>query len=718
LLFLTAVAYGENGTNNKSNVTNEGFDTNDITSIDLPDEVIYANLDAARSQILPNLGATAYSIGKQQIETMAQGGDAPFSQMLLRAPGVVQDSFGQVHVRGEHANLQYRINDVILPEGITGFGQELDPRFVDSMELITGSLPAQYGFRTAGIVDIRTKTGAFDSGGELGLYGGSYDTLRPSFEYGGSVGKLNFFIDGSYEQNGIGIENPTSNATPIHDDSTQFRSFLFLSYILDETSRVSLMASGSINTFQLPDTAGLPAGTAGDGVTPWTNTTFNSTNLNENQDEHNYYAVASFQKTVNNLNCQVSGFVRYSDVHYIPDPDGGDLYFNGVSCDVLRMVTTEGVQADSSLLINPQHTARFGVMFYNESLSAVNSTTTFSVDNNGDPISLLPAINDNQQQDALFYGAYLQDEWKIIPSLILNFGLRFDGYSAAISESQISPRINLIWEASSNTTLHAGYSKYFTPPPLETVNSSEITLYNGTANQPSVSLDDPVRAERADYFDAGISQKIIPELSVGLDGYYKACSNQLDDGYFGQTLIPSSFNYAQGLVMGVELTTSFVKDDFSSYANVSFSQDQGTEIDSAQFQFDSYTLSYISNHWINLDHEQLLSGSFGVSYTFKESIGETLVYADDIYGSGLCKDGVDANGNVIPNGAHVPAYDTINIGLEQSFKTWGKEKVKVRVDVVNLLDAIYLIRDGSGVGVNAPQYGQRRSIYGSLSYAF
>ena len=116
---------------------------------------------------------------------------------------MAQDSAanGDLHVRGEHANLQYRINDVLLPEGITGFGLELDPRFVDSMQLITGSLPAAYGFRTAGVVDIHTKSGAFENGGAAEMYGGSYDTLRPSFEYGGSQGKWNYFMDGSYDHN-------------------------------------------------------------------------------------------------------------------------------------------------------------------------------------------------------------------------------------------------------------------------------------------------------------------------------------------------------------------------------------------------------------------------------------------------------------------------------------------------------------------------------------
>ncbi len=83
-----------------------------------------------------------------------------------------------------------------------------NPRFVDSMQLITGSLPAQYGFRTAGVVDIQTKTGAIDPGGEVGIYGGSFDTYRPFIEYGGTKGKWTWFADASFDHNALGIENP------------------------------------------------------------------------------------------------------------------------------------------------------------------------------------------------------------------------------------------------------------------------------------------------------------------------------------------------------------------------------------------------------------------------------------------------------------------------------------------------------------------------------
>src|SRR5712672_4516078 len=171
-------------------------------SLDL--DVVAKQLDIARTQIQPNLGATVYDFGRQAIETQPQGDNQSLNQLLLQAPGVAQDSFGQLHVRNDHANLQFRINGVQLPEGINVFGQTLQTRLANSISLITGSLPAQYGFRTAGILDIQTKTGTLDPGGSVSMYGGSHGWAQPSFEWGGPVGQLDYFITGEFLHNTIG----------------------------------------------------------------------------------------------------------------------------------------------------------------------------------------------------------------------------------------------------------------------------------------------------------------------------------------------------------------------------------------------------------------------------------------------------------------------------------------------------------------------------------
>jgi outer membrane receptor protein involved in Fe transport len=696
----------------------DGSSTNVAT---LPEVTVYGRLDLARSQIQPDLGATAYSVSHVQIESESQGENAPFNQIVLRAPGVAQDSAanGDLHVRGEHANLQYRINGVLLPEGITGFGLELDPRFVNSMELITGSLPAQYGFRTAGIVDIQTKSG-FENGGEADMYGGSYETLRPSFEYGATQGKLSYFVDGSYEQNGIGIENPTDSAIPIHDNTQQYKGFTYLSYLLDDTSRVSLMGSASYSTFEIPNTPGntTPAFTNAPGQPA----TFNSANLDENQDERNYYGVLAYQKTAGDLNFQVAGYGRYSGVHFLPDPMG-DLYFNGVGTDINRSLDSGGFQADGSYLLNDQHTLRAGVMVLQEFLTADSTTTVYPIDSNGNVSGSAFPIIDDGHQHATFFGVYLQDEWKIAPKLTLNYGARFDLYASSFDdENQVSPRANLIYQATINTTLHAGYARYFTPPPLENVPGTTVSQFNGTSNQSGTNLDDAVRAERANYFDAGITQKLAPGLQVGVDGYYKTSHNQLDDGLFGQSQILSAFNYRLGRIYGVEFSGSYAVGGFSSYANVAYSVAQGKDWNSSQFLFDPSDLTYVKNHWIYLDHDQRVSGSFGAAYTWREVRGSTRVYVDAIYGSGLRQDGGGFEPNdptaPIPNGGTVPTYSTVNIGVEQDVKLDKIRVLKARLDVVNIADSAYQLRSGSGVGVNAAQYGMRRGIFGSLGLAF
>ena len=120
---------------------------------------------------------------------------------------------------------------MLLPESITGFGQELETRFADSVSLITGALPAQFGFRTTGVIDIHTKNGAVFQQGEATLYGGSFDTIKESLEYRWCAWKTGLiFATESYLNNGIGIENPTPSSDPIHDDAGSISSFSAISH--------------------------------------------------------------------------------------------------------------------------------------------------------------------------------------------------------------------------------------------------------------------------------------------------------------------------------------------------------------------------------------------------------------------------------------------------------------------------------------------------------
>ena len=658
-------------------------------------------LDVSREQIVPSLGATRYTVGPDRLDSQAQGENASFNQTILRFPGVAQDSFGQLHVRGEHANLQYRIDDVLLPESIPGFGQELETRFADNISLITGALPAQFGFRTTGVIDIHTKNGAAFQQSEASVYVGSFDTIKPSFEYGSIIGKLSSYVSTSYLHSGIGIENPTGSSDPIHDNTDQYKLFGYLSYIFDETSRLTLLLSGNHSDFQIPNNPG-QAG----AFNVLGRSTFDSSKLDENQTEQSSYAILTYQKKLDDFSMQASIFTRYSSVLFRPD-EVGDLIFNGVASRVDRDIVSNGIEFDSSYKLNDQHTLRAGFLFSEQHATVGTATLVFPVDANGNQTSDVPVrIVDNSQKYGYFYGFYLQDEWKPFEQLTINFGGRLDFVNAFSDENQLSPRLNIVYEPFKGTAIHGGYARYFTPPPLENVDQSTIAKFAGTTNESAITQNSPVTSERAHYFDVGVTQKVAEGFNIGLDGFYKSSHSTLDEGQFGQALILSSFNYKRGEIYGGEITSSYDHGPFSAYLNAGYEWARGTQVSSAQFLFDPDELAYISNHWVFLDHDQRFTASAGASYTWNDWKGAV----DGLYGNGLRRGFANTQKN--------DPYETFNLSLQRRFKITEKTSVVVRFDVVNLLDKIYELRDGSGIGVGAPQFGQRRGFYGTVAFDF
>ena len=658
-------------------------------------------LDISREQIVPSLGATRYTVGPDRLDSQAQGEDAPFNQTILRFPGVAQDSFGQLHVRGEHANLQYRIDDVLLPESIPGFGQELQTRFADNISLITGSLPAQFGFRTTGVLDIHTKNGTVFTGNEASIFVGSFDTIMESFERGGVVGQLSYYVSQSYLHNGIGIENPTRSANPIHDDTDQEKLFTYTSYIIDDTSRISLLVGANHSDFEVPNNPGqTPVFTVG------TRTNFNSAKLDENQAETNSYEILTYQKKADDFSFQASIFNRYSSILFRPD-NVGDLIFNGVASRLDRDILSNGFEFNASYKLNDQHTIRAGAIF-NEQYATVNTVTlVFPVDAAGNQTSTMPLrIVDNTNKYGYFYGFYLQDEWKPFEQLTINFGGRLDFENAFVNENQFSPRLNIVYKPWDLTSLHIGYARYFTPPPLEAVPQSTLAKFAGTTNAPAINQDSPVTAERAHYFDAGLTQKVMEGWTAGVDAFYKSSHSLLDEGQFGAALVESAFNYERGRQYGGEFTTNYDHGPFSAYGNVGWIWARGISWSSAQFLFDPDEFKFVKNHWIFLDHDQRITASLGGSYTWQDWKGAF----DILYGSGLHRG--------FANIKTVPEYSTVNLSLQRNLKIPKIGLFKIRFDIVNLLDNVYELRDGSGIGVGAPQFGQRRGFYGTVAYDF
>ncbi|MEP7131232.1 MAG: TonB-dependent receptor [Sphingomicrobium sp.] len=677
-------------------------------------------LDVARDAITPSLGASQYTFSKEALEKQPGGTNLSLNKSLLQAPGVTQDSYGVIHVRNEHANLQYRLNGVIVPESISGFGTTFDPRIASSIQLITGTLPAQYGYRTAGVVNFKTESGLLENGGEAGVYVGSQGWLEPSAMIKGSTGEFSYFLSGSYLRNDLGIENPLPTRNAIHDRTTQIRPFAYLSDVLSDTSRIALFAGSFIGHFQIPNVTGAQTGFAVNGVN-----SFDAAKLDQNQREITHYGVAAYQYAGGTFNLQVAPFVRYSQTKFAPDPNLGDVIINGFA-DAARLSSlAAGVQADASQKLGSAHTLRFGVFFENEhTISSLVSTVlpvdcSFANNPGCDPLptSDVPfTIVDASHKTGKLYGAYLQDEWQLTPTLTLNYGARFDVVRAFTKESQLSPRANLVWNATPLTTVHVGYARNFTPPPQELIAPATLALYNFTTKQSVIQTADPVKAEREHYFDAGVEQRIKGGFKVAVDAYYKIKRNLLDEGQFGSAVVLSPFNYATGYAWGVELSGNYTHGPIDLYANVARGQEKGKDIISSQYFFAPDELAYIRDNYIYTDHSQKVTASGGGSYTIHDGLGTLVPTADFIWASGLRTD--DPNG-IVPNGGALPSYFVLNAGIAQNLTGPGPLKgVSVRADVLNLLDKKYQIRSGEGVGVGAPQWGQRRGFFVGVTKKF
>jgi len=606
-------------------------------------------LDVARDSITPSLGASQYTFDREALQKQPGGTNLTLNKSLLQAPGVVQDSYGTIHIRNEHANLQYRLNGVIVPESISGFGTTFDPKIASSIQLITGTLPAQYGYRTAGVINFKTESGLLGNGGEAGIYGGSFNWLEPSAMIKGSSGKFSYFLSGSYFRNDLGIENPLPSRNAIHDRTTQYRPFAYFSDVLSDDSRIAVFGGSFIGHFQIPNVTGIGNGFTVNGVS-----SFDAAKLDQNQREITHYGVATYQYAGDKLNFQVAPFIRYSQTRFTTDPNHGDIIFNGFA-DAARLSSlAAGVQADGSFQVGKDHTARFGIFFENEHTTSNIVSSVLPVDANGDQTSDVPsAINDKHSKTGQLYGLYLQDEWKLSRKLTLNYGARFDIVRAYTRESQLSPRANLVWNPAPLTTLHIGYARNFTPPPQELIAPSTLALYNGTTKQPVVQLADPVKAEREHYFDGGFEQRFKGGFKLGLDGYYKIKRNLLDEGQFGSGLILSPFNYSKGYAWGVELSGNYTHGPLDLYANLARGAEKGKDIISSQYFFAPDELAYIHDHYIYTDHSQKWTASGGGSYSIKDGIGTLVPTIDFIYASGLRTD--DPNG-VVPNGAALPGY--------------------------------------------------------------
>ncbi len=317
-------------------------------------------------------------------------------------------------------------------------------------------------------------------------------------------------------------------------------------------------------------------------------------------------------------------------------------------------------------------------------------TLALPIDGSGAQVSDRPLLFNetaslNGHKDSLF----VQDEWRPLDRLTVNFGLRYDDVRTTRGDSQISPRISAVWTLPSLTTFHAGYARYFLPAPIDDGGEAPTHLSGTTAAPPS-NRGEPRRAETDDYFDVGL-QQALGGLTLGVDGYVRDAKNLIDDGQFGAPNVRRSFNYRRGRIRGVEFTATYSKGPFTAWSNLAFARALARGAVSNQFFFAPATLTYLTDHAIHISQDQALTASAGVGC----HLGKVQFSGDLIFGSGLRQ---TATGAAL-NGETLPAYAQINLAAVYHLVGITGHPLNVRIDLLNAFDARYKSRTGPLLGM-------------------
>ncbi|HEV2596354.1 MAG TPA: TonB-dependent receptor [Sphingomicrobium sp.] len=367
-------------------------------------------LDAARTQIDAGLGATVYTLNNDTIEDRPGGESGSIADILTQSPGTSYS--GDVLTLRGSKDIQIRINNVIIPEAISDPADHLSARLAQSTRVMTGTLPAQFGFVPAGVVSVTTKNGLYAHGGEAELYGATDGYFEPAVEWAGSFLNTSLFGSVSLEGDRRDVADLLGNMT--HDRRRELGGLAFADHILGPNDRVSLILGGDDERHSFGQTT-LPRG---------------------EQQTADGYAVGTYQHSADQITVQGSLFVG----------TGTDQATFANQTREHRI--TFGTQIDASYNAGSSHVLKAGL------LASHSVSDELAADR----------VRFSNSRNAL--GLYVQDEWRLSSALTFNPGVRIDWLGRRSTAAAIEPRASLVWTLTEGLTAHAGYAVYASTAPL------------------------------------------------------------------------------------------------------------------------------------------------------------------------------------------------------------------------------------------------------------
>ena len=428
-----------------------------------------------------------------------------------------------VHLRGNELSLNTFVNGVSFfdnPHQL--FTPGLSPEIVQSVNIITGGFPAEFGNRFGGILDIVTRSG-FDANNHGSVTGGLGNYLRDnaSFNYGGHDNAFGYFLFGQAFQSDRFLN--TAEPVRFHDRGKGSRSFVQLDYRpgANDSFRLAVTADGT--NFELPNT---------------TEDELRGRDFFQRNREQT--AMLSWDHTFSASSALSTSFYeRLAAARLVPTSDPVSIQAGGLRNDI-----TVGAKSDYSLYIGSRHAIKTGV-----DLMLLRLREDFSFDPRGNDIEIEP-FDFRGRETGGQASVYFQDQIRPFRNFTANVGLRYDQYGSVLSGHAFSPRVNLAYSLQGDkTVLHFAYNRFFSPPPIENLLLSAALGFEGRTPQIS----------RSNHFEAGVTHSIKERLVMRVTGYWRSDKNSFETTELANVRIFAPTTFDRGKAYGLEFSAQLAE---------------------------------------------------------------------------------------------------------------------------------------------------------------
>lgn len=663
--------------------------------------------------------SSTYQLSRKDVEILPRGNNNDVADVLLTIPSVVYGGLKQTHIRQDHANQQYRIDGIPIPDTVTGaFADIVPPRAWERSDIILGGMEAQYGNKTAVVVDITSKSGTKPGFGSIQVFGGSNETVNPSLEYGGTIGeKVRFYIMNSYVTTNRGLEPPTLGRTSYHNQSEKNNTYLRGDYQHDNKNNFSWIFLGSVAKYEIPTIPNLTSNPDVLALLPGFTPTA-SQSVNQFQKENNQYTQFVWRHDLNASNFFSLGFyVRRGLADFQTDPLNALAYADDVNtaqtASQKRTAYSGGFRLDHTWVPDSHHLVKGGFQF--DYSKANNSSQIYAFDTSGGapagaPITLAASNQNVQTRQEI----WLQDQWTLDDHWTLNLGVRGDAIQGFYNEGQVSPRVGVTYKLNQSNVFHAYYGRQFTPPNIEQVAFLNLNTQNTTA-----APDDPTgfrpRAERSHYFEVGSYHAVSRFAMLQVTGYYKLANYLSDAGQFGSTPLLNFFAFERGWTRGIDGQVAVKFDDkLTGRGTAGWGQCKGYGLQSGQYLLDQGEIDDInSKGGVFCDHSQFVTSSAVLNYQLLE---RTNISGQMLYGYGLRT----AEEGAKTNSSHEPSYTVYNASITHVIPLpWHNQKMLLGFDLINMFNEKYFYNSGEGsIGLGIAHAGMPRSYFFRVQWFF